>query len=89
VHATGHFTIGRTVLAGEAGAYALVEVLGQLCVSGSPCVTNSNPSAGLPAGSETASQAFSDDLVTGNYFAPTPCAADSRGNWYVTLNGSA
>lgn len=84
VQATGHFTIGRTA---TSGALALVAVTGQICISGSGCMSNSNPEEGMPTGSETVSQAFADTTVTGNGFSPTPCEQSSHGGWYVSVNG--
>jgi hypothetical protein len=85
VSATGAFAIGRTVI-DEENDYALVEVVGQLCVSGS-CSSNSNPSAGMPTGSESVSQAIADAEVTGDGFSPIVCTESSHGGWYISVNG--
>lgn len=85
VQATGSFTIGSTVV-NSAGTYALVEVTGRICISGSGCESNTNPSTGMPTGKETVDQAIADAEVTGNGFSPMICIIGSNGGWDISVN---
>lgn len=87
VQATGSFTIGSTVV-NSAGTYALVEVTGRICISGSGCMSNTNPSTGMPAGNETVDQAIADTAVTGNGFSPVICILGTNGGWDISVNMS-
>jgi hypothetical protein len=85
--ATGNFTIGQTEIS-TSGALALVEITGKICSPGAGCVTNTNPSAGLPTGSETVAAAWAESVVTGNSFAPARAEEASGGGWDVDLDGN-
>jgi hypothetical protein len=86
---TGSLAIGNQAVS---GIWAVVAVTGHACVTapaGNSCSSNSNRSAGLPAGSETVHQAEAKALTgsTLSSFSPVPCE-NVAGKWYVVSNTS-
>jgi len=75
---TGTWTVGRFVTDGKR---AIVDVEYQACL-GSDCITNTNPSAGLPGSGTSFSAAFQQDLANFNY--ATDCVR-LNGRWYVDV----
>jgi len=75
---TGKITVDGAVISGN---LALVKVTGKACFGGNGCQRNSNPSLGLPTGSETFKQAY-DKQLRDNGFSPVPCIK-VNGKWYV------
>jgi hypothetical protein len=74
----GHVSVAGAITSGD---LALVEITGHVCSSGSGCQTNTDPSLGLPTGSETFKQAYDKALNSGE-FSPVPCKK-VNGRWYV------
>ena len=66
------------------GARALVEITGHICMSGNGCQTSTNPSLGMPTGSQTFMQAYNKALTSGE-FSPVPCLK-VNGKWYVNFS---
>lgn len=76
--ATGSVTIGRTVVNGDR---ALVVVLtSKFCVQGQ-CLSNNDPSKGLPSGSTTFDQAYT--TTQSSQSDPTTPCQRVNGKWYV------
>jgi hypothetical protein len=75
---TGHVSVAGAITSGD---LALVEITGHVCSSGSGCQTSTDPSLGLPKGSETFKQAYDKALNSGE-FSPVPCKK-VNGQWYV------
>lgn len=78
---TGHADILGAVIS---GTEALVEVTGSVCTSGT-CSSSSDPTLGMPHGSETFAQAYSK-AQHGGGFSPVPCI-EVNGSWYVNASG--
>ena len=75
---TGTVKIGRTVINGDR---ALVVVMSsKFCIQNS-CVSNNDPNKGLPGGSSTFDQAYSETQNSNND-PTTPCQLVD-GKWYV------
>jgi hypothetical protein len=86
VAATGNATVGTMVLSAD-GNEALVSVTGSICAPSTPCVSNSNPSLGMPsspsqfpADYQTAVANSTSDSSTS--ISPMPCS-QVNGKWYV------
>jgi hypothetical protein len=77
-HPTGTAKIDGAVISGNE---ALVEVTGSICSPGSDCQSNTNPALGMPTGSKTFAQAYSQQLG-GTGFSPITCIK-INGLWYV------
>ena len=75
---TGHVSVDGAITSGD---LALVEITGHVCTSGNGCQTSTDPSLGLPTGSETFKQAYDKALNSGE-FSPVPCKK-VNGKWYV------
>jgi hypothetical protein len=75
----GHVSVDGAIVAGD---LALVEITGHVCTAGNGCQTNTNPSLGLPEGSETFKQAY-DKAVGSGEFSPVPCQK-VNGKWYTS-----
>jgi hypothetical protein len=75
----GNVSVDGAIVSGD---LALVEITGHVCTTGNGCQTNTNPSLGLPKGSETFEQAYDKALASGN-FSPVPCQK-VNGKWYVS-----
>lgn len=78
---TGHVSVAGALTSGDR---ALVEITGHICMSGNGCQTSTNPSLGLPTGSQTFTQAYNKALTSGG-FSPVPCLEVS-GKWYVNFS---
>ena len=74
----GHVSVVGAITSGD---LALVEITGQVCVAANQCQTSTNPSLGLPTGSETFVQAYNKALNSAE-FSPVPCK-NVNGKWYV------
>jgi hypothetical protein len=74
----GHALVGGAVTSGDV---ALVEITGHICTEGSACLTNTDPSFGLPKGSETFKQAY-DKALNSAELSPIICMK-VNGKWYV------
>ena len=94
---TGTATVtGRVDITGQAveGTRAVVSGTGRLCTAsstGSPvCVSNSNPSFGLPGQGVSFSTAYANAVAAGHSSSPKwsgfPCE-EVHGKWYVNLLG--
>ena len=95
INATGNATIVKQVVQGEK---ALVALTGRVCLkagnTGSTCISNADPSTGMPGGSVSFQSAFSAALTNFNSsngsasgpFSPIPCI-EIDGRWYVDSSG--
>jgi hypothetical protein len=82
---SGSFQIHATV---TQGSEALVEVTGTLSVPGSPTVSNSSPTSGMPS-SGADFEAVYQHLVNSpdeTIMSPAPCV-EVDGQWYVAVGG--
>ncbi|HEU5002190.1 MAG TPA: hypothetical protein VFW71_05350 [Actinomycetota bacterium] len=77
----GPLTLGNVFTSGN---QALVTLIGTICAPGVGCVTNTNPSTGLPANTAGFPAAYQDALS--NFNLTQPCE-QSGGQWYVDLGG--
>jgi hypothetical protein len=81
--ATGNFHIAATVTQGNE---ALVEVTGAISAPGSPTVSNSNPTSGMPNTQADFSTTY-DDLVNSSATIMSPAPAiEINGLWYAAIN---
>ena len=84
--ATGHVTIGHSVISnGE----ALVPVTGSICAPSTPCVSNTDPSLGMPPNPAQFPTAYTNAVANGassstTVISPMPCN-QIGGKWYITL----
>jgi hypothetical protein len=77
---TGNATVDSATIS---GSEALVAVTGSMCSSTSGCVSNSDPSVGMPDSEVTFNQAYDQVLNTGNgSLSPVPCI-EENGMWYI------
>jgi hypothetical protein len=77
---TGNATVDGGVVS---DSEALVAVTGSICGSTSGCASNSDPSAGMPNGQETFTQAYDQAMNNNNgSLSPVPCM-QQNGMWYV------
>jgi hypothetical protein len=77
---TGHASLGNAITSGD---LALVDITGHVCTEGNVCLTNTDPSLGLPTGSETFKQAY-DKALNNNSGALSPLLCMRvDGKWYV------
>lgn len=74
----GKINVVGAVISGD---LALVKVTGRICINGNGCVSNADPSAGMPTSSETFKQAYDNALNAGG-LSPVPCIK-INGKWYV------
>ena len=84
--ATGQVTVGQAMISDNE---ALVSVTGSICAPSSPCVTNSDPSLGMPpslsqfpADYQTAVANSTSGSTT--VISPMPCS-QINGKWYVNF----
>jgi hypothetical protein len=77
----GHVSVVGALMAGDR---ALVEITGQVCMSGNGCEWSTNARLGLPKGSQTFTQAYNKALTSGG-FSPVPCLK-VNGQWYVDFS---
>jgi hypothetical protein len=77
----GHVSVVGALTSGNR---ALVEITGQICLTGIGCKTSTNPSLGLPTGSQTFTHAYNKTLTSGG-FSPVPCLK-VNGKWYVNTS---
>ena len=78
----GPLTLGNVFTSGN---QALVTLLGTICAPGVGCVTNTNPSAGLPANTAGFPAAYQNALS--NFNLTQPCE-QAGGQWYVDLGNN-
>jgi hypothetical protein len=76
----GHVSVVGALTSGDR---ALVEITGQICMSGNGCERSTNARLGLPKGSQTFTQAYDKALTSGG-FSPVPCLK-VNGKWYVNF----
>ena len=76
--ATGKVTIGHTTINGDR---ALVVMMSSKYCLQSECFSNNDPNKGLPSGSTTFDQAFSE--TQNNQNDPTSPCQRVNGEWYV------
>lgn len=84
--ATGHVTIGTAVISGNE---ALVPVTGSICAPSTPCVTNSDPSLGMPPSPSQFAAYYAKAVANGTsssttVISPMPCG-QIGGKWYVAF----
>jgi hypothetical protein len=77
---TGHISVVGALTSDNR---ALVEITGRICMTGNGCKTSTNPSLGLPTGSQTFTHAYNQALTNGG-FSPVPCLK-VNGKWYVNF----
>ena len=80
---TGQVAIVGAVISGR---YALVEVTGRTCVTGSGCESNSKPGTNMPGPSRSFMTVYNRQLNTaGATLSPVPCVRVNN-RWYVNEN---
>jgi hypothetical protein len=77
----GHVSVAGALTSGDR---ALVEITGHICMTENGCQTSTNPSLGLPTGSQTFTQAYNKALTSAE-FSPVPCL-NVKGKWYVNFS---
>jgi|SRR5580700_239766 hypothetical protein len=77
-HPKGRFAIGHVAIS---GVWAVVAITGHVCAPIAGCQSNSDPSAGLPTGSESIAQAAAKGSSA---FSPVFCERQGS-KWYVYL----
>ncbi len=86
--ATGRVTVGQAVVSGDE---ALVPVTGNICAPSSPCVSNADPTTGMPLGpSEFAADyqaAVANSTGSTTVLSPMP-VSEVNGQWYVDFGQS-
>jgi hypothetical protein len=75
----GHASLGDAIASGD---LALVGITGHVCSEGNICLTNTDPSLGLPKGSETFKQAYDKALNNSGALSPLLCMK-VNGKWYA------